>query len=143
MRPHSATSWAISLRAMPPSANAKGRPPSIPRSKPRRVTGSIAVGRSVAHDQLLALRAYSREQELEADRVGVGYIMQAGYRGDAMTSLIDKLQRQSRLEALLFGQTPETAVRRSALSTHPAPDERLAALRRDRRRAARIFRAAR
>ena len=93
-----------------------------------RVTGSIAVGRSVAHDQLLALRAYSREQELEADRVGVGYIMQAGYRGDAMTSLIDKLQRQSRLEALFFNQTPETAVRRSALSTHPAPDERLAAL---------------
>ena len=94
-----------------------------------RVTGSIAVGRSVAHDQLLALRAYSREQELEADRAGVGYIVQAGYRGDAMSSLIDKLQRQSRLDALFFNQTPETASRRSALSTHPAPDERLVALR--------------
>ena len=93
-----------------------------------RVTGSLAVARSVARDQLLALRAYSRDQELEADRAGLGYIALAGYRGDAMTSLIEKLQRQSRLEALFFDQAPETAARRSALSTHPAPDERLVAL---------------
>ena len=93
-----------------------------------RVSGSLAVGRSVARDQLVALRAYSREQELAADRAGVGYIVKAGYRADAMTTLIEKLQRQSRLEALFFDQTPETGARRSALSTHPAADERLVQL---------------
>lgn len=93
-----------------------------------RVSGSLAVGRSVARDQLLALRRYSRDQELEADRAGVRYIALAGYRADAMTTLIEKLQRQSRLESLFFFEAPESGTRRSALSTHPAPDERLVAL---------------
>ena len=94
-----------------------------------RTTGSLAIGRSVARDGLLELRRYSRDQELEADRVGLGYIRQAGYRGDAMASLIDKLNRQARLEGMYFGDTPESAERPSAASTHPAPNERLVALR--------------
>jgi predicted Zn-dependent protease len=94
-----------------------------------RVTGSLAVARSVALDQLVALRRYSRDQELAADSAGVGYVVQAGYRAGAMASLIEKLQRQARLEALFFDRAPETAGRRSAFSTHPAPDERLVALR--------------
>ena len=47
------------------------------------MTGSITVGRSVARDGLLALRRYSREQELEADRIGVSLLVRAGYRGDS------------------------------------------------------------
>ena len=83
-----------------------------------------------------ALRRYSREQELEADRVGVGYITRAGYRGDAMATLIEKLRRQAQLEDCSSWASAETSVdRRSAMSTHPAADERLAALRRHGRRA--------
>jgi predicted Zn-dependent protease len=94
-------------------------------------SGSMTVGRSVAREGLLKLRRYSRDQELEADRVGLGYITRAGYRGDAMITLIDKLRRQSRLEDQLMGEASGTteAGDRSALSTHPAPDERLVALR--------------
>ena len=94
-------------------------------------SGSMTVGRSVAREGLLQLRRYSRDQELEADRVGLGYITRAGYRGDAMIGLIDKLRRQSRLEDRLMGETggAAEAADRSALSTHPAPDDRLAALR--------------
>ena len=94
-------------------------------------SGSMTVGRSVAREGLLKLRRYSRDQELEADRAGLGYITRAGYRGDAMITLIDKLSRQSRLEEQLMGEASGTteAGDRSALSTHPAPDERLAALR--------------
>jgi predicted Zn-dependent protease len=79
----------------------------------------------------MQLRRYSRDQELEADRVGVGIIKRAGYRGDAMITLIDKLRRQSRLEDELMGETAAAgeAGDRGALSTHPAPDDRLAALR--------------
>ncbi len=53
-------------------------------------SGSVNVGRSVAQDGLLALRRYSREQELEADRLALGYIVKAGYPGAAMAALIDR-----------------------------------------------------
>jgi len=92
------------------------------------VTGSVTVGRSVARDGLLALRRYSREQELEADRIGLSFLVRAGYRGDAMASLIEKLRRQSQFELQLMGEAPDSVDRRTATSTHPAPIERLAAL---------------
>ena len=92
------------------------------------VTGSVTVGRSVARDGLLALRRYSREQELEADRIGLSLLVRAGYRGDAMASLIDKLRRQSQFELQLMGEAPDSVDRRSATSTHPAPIERRTAL---------------
>ena len=76
-------------------------------------SGSLTVGRSVAREGLLKLRRYSRDQELEADRVGLGYITRAGYRGDAMITLIDKLRRQSRLEDQLMGEASGTADRRA------------------------------
>jgi predicted Zn-dependent protease len=92
------------------------------------VTGSVTVGRSVARDGLLALRRYSREQELEADRIGLTLLVRAGYRGDAMASLIDKLRRESQFELQLMGEAPDSVDRRSATSTHPAPIERRIAL---------------
>jgi predicted Zn-dependent protease len=91
-------------------------------------SGSITVGRAVAQDGLLALRRYSREQELEADRLALGYIVKAGYRGDAMASLIDRLRRQSALEAQIMGEAPDIGDRLSAASTHPAPVERTSAI---------------
>jgi predicted Zn-dependent protease len=91
-------------------------------------TGSPTVGRSVARDGLLALRRYSREQELEADRIGLSLIIRAGYRGDAMASLIEKLRRQSQFELQLMGEAPDSVDQYSATSTHPAPVERMAAL---------------
>jgi predicted Zn-dependent protease len=87
-------------------------------------SGSITVGRAVAQDGLLALRRYSREQELEADRLALDYIVKAGYRGDAVESLIDRLRRQSALEAQIMGEAPDVGDRPSAASTHPAPMER-------------------
>ena len=92
------------------------------------VTGSVTVGRSVARDGLLALRRYSREQELEADRLGLSLLVRAGYRGAAMASLIEKLRRESQFELQLMGEAPNLVDRRSATSTHPAPVERLTAL---------------
>ena len=92
-------------------------------------TGSVTVGRSVARDGLLALRRYSREQELEADKIGVAMLVRAGYRGSAMASLIDKLRRQGQLDLQLMGEAPDGIDRRSNTSTHPAPIEREEALR--------------
>ena len=68
------------------ASGSSGRACSMRRSTPAMKSGSITVGRSVARDGLLELRSYSREQELDADRVGVGYLTRAGYRGDAMVT---------------------------------------------------------
>ncbi len=91
-------------------------------------SGSTVVGRSVARDGLLALRRYSRDQELEADRAGLGYLVKAGYRGDAMSTLIEKLQRESALEDRILGPALASDGPPNAMSTHPEPDDRLAAL---------------
>lgn len=91
-------------------------------------SGSVTVGRAVAQDGLLALRRYSREQEHEADRLALGYLVKAGYRGDAMASLINRLRRQSALEAQIMGESPDVGDRPSAASTHPAPIERTSAI---------------
>ena len=91
-------------------------------------SGSVTVGRAVAQDGLLALRRYSREQEHEADRLALGYLVKAGYRGDAMASLIERLRRQSALEAQIMGESPDIGDRPSAASTHPVPIERTSAI---------------
>ena len=91
-------------------------------------SGSVTVGRSVASAGLLALRRYSRDQELEADRLALTYITKAGYRGSAVEALIHRLRRQSQLEAQIMGEASDASDRASASSTHPAPIERLEAL---------------
>lgn len=96
--------------------------------KAAATSGSVTVGRAVARDGFAALRAYSRDQELEADRAGLGYIVQAGYRGSAMTTLIEKLRRESRLQERILGPAFASDGPSNVLSTHPAPDERIAAL---------------
>lgn len=91
-------------------------------------SGSVTVGRSVANAGLLALRRYSRDQELEADKLALTYITKAGYRGSAMEALIRRLRSQSQLESKVMGEAPDVGDRPSASSTHPAPIERLEAL---------------
>ena len=92
-------------------------------------SGSVDVGRMVARDGRMALLRYSREQELEADRAGLDYIVKSGYRGDAMSTLVEKLRRESQLQDRTFGPASSGALP-GAMSTHPEPDDRLSALQR-------------
>lgn len=61
------------------------------------------------------LLPYSRNQELEADELGLCYMAQAGYNPEAAVALWRKMQG-------------ETAGVPSFLSTHPAPAERIESL---------------
>ena len=91
----------------------------MPRSRPRR---RPARSRSAARWRATACwrsRRYSREQELEADRIGLTLLVRAGYRGDAMASLIEKLRRQSQFELQLMGRSPDAVDRRSATLDAP------------------------
>ncbi|GAA4040068.1 M48 family metalloprotease [Sphingomonas rosea] len=73
--------------------------------------------------QLNTLR-FSRAQETDADRLGIGYIMRAGYDPGASVTMLQALGRATALEARVQGQdtrsTPEWA------STHPLTETRVA-----------------
>ncbi|HXG52308.1 MAG TPA: M48 family metalloprotease [candidate division Zixibacteria bacterium] len=69
--------------------------------------------------QLIFLR-YSREDELEADRLGVEYTSLAGYDPTAVTGLFESLDRMQEKE----GQGLP-----NFLSTHPNPGDRIARIR--------------
>jgi len=66
----------------------------------------------------LALAPYSREQEREADRVGIALAARAGWDAAGLASLLSTLERQE----ALGGRDPE---RRSFFSTHPSTPERV------------------
>ena len=72
--------------------------------------GSVAAG-------LSATLAYSREDEIQADQIGLTYLTKAGYDGSAMLRILGKVRQKT-----WFGEDQIP----SYLSTHPALSERIA-----------------
>jgi predicted Zn-dependent protease len=70
------------------------------------------------------LRAFSREEEFEADQLGARYVSRAGYDPHAMVSFLRKLQAHSDLEATMLGQATR-AERFDFLATHPNTADRI------------------
>lgn len=71
------------------------------------------------------LRGYNREQELEADRLGIETMTKAGYRADALFGVIEMFRardRQEYREANLEKREPQ--VYHGFLSTHPDNESR-------------------
>ncbi len=72
--------------------------------------------------QMLTLK-FSRDQELQADELGIQYLNQAGYDPTAMGTVLQSLASQNALDASLQGRdnasVPEWA------STHPDPASRV------------------
>lgn len=88
------------------------------------LTGGGAVSRAAGGASVLALQSYSRDQEFEADTLGVRYLSRVGYDPAAMSSFLAKLQGHSRLEAELRGQKG-AADEFSLLQTHPRTADRI------------------
>ncbi len=88
--------------------------------------GNSAVGDTLSRtflqgSQLLTLR-FSRQQELEADDLGILYLNRAGYDPRAMSTVLASLAAQNALDARVQGRNasvPEWA------STHPDPASRV------------------
>jgi predicted Zn-dependent protease len=72
---------------------------------------------------LAVLQSYSREQEYEADLLGVRYLSRAGFDPEAMASFLAKLRAHSELEATIAGQTGGD--RFDIFATHPRTAERV------------------
>ncbi len=71
----------------------------------------------------LATLSYSRNQELEADQLGIQYLNGAGYDPRAMATLLQSLAAQNQLDAQLQGR--DNATIPEWASTHPDPASRV------------------
>ena len=70
----------------------------------------------------VAVQTYSRAQELEADRLGLRMMVDAGYAASAAPAFLRKLRAERRLEAELRGLRQSEAP--DPLSSHPPTRER-------------------
>ena len=82
------------------------------------VTGSDWLGNIAGTGAQLYTLGYSRDQEREADSLGVRYLTRAGYDPLASGDILAALGAQTTLEARLAGKTGAEPA--SWLSTHPA-----------------------
>jgi len=73
------------------------------------------------------LQSFSRDQESEADQLGIATMALAGYDPHAMASFLDKLYQQSRLEAVLAGRSPDDVDQFNFMASHPRTKERVEA----------------
>lgn len=73
---------------------------------------------------LAVIQSYSREQEHEADLLGVNYLSRAGFDPEAMASFLGKLKAHSQLEAIIAGH-PTDGEGVDLLSTHPRTADRV------------------
>ena len=83
-----------------------------------------AVGQSAAAIGQGAVASFSREQELEADRLGVRYLARAGYDPEAQADFLESMQAQSALQSELAGRAYD-ANRVDFFATHPAAAARV------------------
>jgi predicted Zn-dependent protease len=93
------------------------------------ITGSSVLGNLAGTGAELYTLNYSRDQETEADRLGVRYLTKAGYDAAAGADILAALGAQTSLEGTLTGQGGREPV--SWFSTHPATAGRVAQVRRD------------
>ena len=89
------------------------------------VTGSGDLANASAGTGQALVAGYSRDQEFEADDLGLRYIGRTGYDVNASPSFLNRMGEQSRLEATMMGQ-PGRVDQYNILSTHPRTPDRVA-----------------
>jgi predicted Zn-dependent protease len=89
------------------------------------LTGSGALANLAGVGAQLGMQGYGRENEMEADRVGLLFSTAAGYRPEAMAEVFEMFKRGERFEidrARAEGRQPR--VYHGLFSSHPAPNAR-------------------
>lgn len=85
------------------------------------LTGSGGLARAAAG----YLKGYSREQEFEADKLGIRYLRRAGFDTGAMARFLASLRANSQLSARLAGLPPGRVDESDFTSTHPRTIDRV------------------
>lgn len=93
------------------------------------VVGNSAVNQAVGLGSQGFIAGYSRDQEYEADTLGVRYLAAAGYDPYAQGDFLAAMDVNARAEATIAGKGDEA--KGDWLASHPATPERVAAARRE------------
>lgn len=88
--------------------------------------GTSAIGDAVGQGAAIHVQSFSREQEFEADTLGIRYLARAGYTTDSMADFLASLEAFNALEAKVSG-LPDPASRYNIMSTHPRTGSRVVA----------------
>jgi predicted Zn-dependent protease len=89
------------------------------------VTGDAQAGQNALVSGALTVASFSRQQELEADQLGIRNLHRAGFDPYGAARLLENMDRAAALRAAMLNQrsdNPES----SFLATHPSTPERLA-----------------
>jgi predicted Zn-dependent protease len=89
------------------------------------LTGSGELARITGSGLGGYLKSYSREQEFEADKLGIRYLKRAGFDPKVMAGFLSNMRAQTRLAARLSGQAPDGREQTNIMSTHPRTLERV------------------
>lgn len=89
------------------------------------MTGMKEVGTLSGVGGSVYLRSYSREQESEADALGLRYMARAGWDPGGMVTMLTKVRAEERLEARLAGRSPDIVDEGSLWADHPLTIERM------------------
>lgn len=88
------------------------------------LTGSNEVAGMVGAGGAAYLQSYSRDQEYQADLLGVRYLSRTNYDPYGMASFLAQLQADDRLDAAIMGR-PDLADKNNFMSTHPRTADRI------------------
>lgn len=88
-------------------------------------TGSPELASAAGYGGQAYLQSYSRDQELEADTLGVDYMAASGYNPNAMASFLATMGDYSRLQAEMAGRNPNSVDQFDFLASHPRTTERV------------------
>jgi predicted Zn-dependent protease len=90
--------------------------------------GSAAASQIIGTGTNLYMSSYSREQEAEADKLGIRYLARAGYDPMAMADFLDTMENYIQVSQALKGKD---APRFNYFSSHPDTDQRVIAASRE------------
>ena len=98
-----------------------------PSSAAAKTNGGAVGELAPGQDPAAYVQGYSREQEMEADTLGIRYLARAGYDPAAMSTFLARLDAQARLDASLMGLPADQADQMSFTATHPRTADRVQA----------------
>ena len=89
------------------------------------VTGVSGVGDIAQLGAAAYIQGFSRDQESEADQLGIRYMNNSGWNPEYMGTFLNKLREDSRLDAILAGRSPDSVDEASMFASHPRTIDRV------------------